>query len=220
MGDFKVNAAIRDICWIVDGDGTPTSGLSVTHADIDPSANRATRSADDDSNGWYSASFTPDEAGLWGTEFTVSGDYTVYGAMNKINVGGGVIDDITDAIGESSATNGSHNITTANDKTETTIVEINLGYIFDLSMSLDYDALETAGEGGTVTITVYNKPDGTNYADSPIGLMEYVVGSTTVYPSFTVEKIHNICKIMIECSADVTATRAVSYEYVSTKRGD
>jgi len=124
----------------------------------------------------------------------------------------------TDTIQTAARAGATHDVTTANDKAETQVVEINLAYIFDLAFTFDLDALEAAGEGGIVTVRFYTKPDGANYADQPLHELEYVVGVDPVYPAFGAT-VHDICKVTIQCSADVTVTQTIAYEYVTDKVG-
>jgi len=117
-------------------------------------------------------------------------------------------------------TNASHDITTANDKTETQVFEITKTGVYELSVYLHLDALETAGEGGIVTVKLTMTEDGgTTYADNPIAVPKYTVGSSEEYPSIEADKIHGKCKLTIQCSGDVTATRAITYDYVTRDLG-
>jgi len=109
-------------------------------------------------------------------------------------------------------TTGSHDITTANDKNETDVVSLVRTGAWSLSIYLDLAALIAAVEGGTVTVRYYSKIDGTNYAQ--IGKSVFVVGTDTVMPSCEVIKGYHGFKATIQCSADVTVTRAVPYVYI------
>jgi hypothetical protein len=111
------------------------------------------------------------------------------------------------------AVESTHTITTVNDKTETQMFEITETNVYELSIYLDLDTLETAVEGGTVTTRLYAKVDGTNYADKPIAVSTYVVGTSTEYPSFEVDKIYRNTKLTIQCSSDVSNNRVVAYQY-------
>jgi hypothetical protein len=117
------------------------------------------------------------------------------------------------------AGNLTHDITTVNDKTETQIVEIAKAGIYALSVFLDLDVLETAVEGGTVKIRVYNKIDGTNYSDKPSAYAEYVVGQENEYPSVEINLVHGYCKVTIQCSTDVTVTRTIAYRHIERDLG-
>lgn len=103
-----------------------------------------------------------------------------------------------------------HNITTANDTSETEIIEITESGNYAFSAYLDLDTLEAAGEGGTVTVTLYNKIDDSNYADTPIAVSTYVVGTSTAYPSIEASMINGYCSLRIQCSDDVTDTRTIA----------
>jgi len=117
------------------------------------------------------------------------------------------------------AGNLTHDITTANDKAETQVVEIAKTGIYALSVFFDLDVLETAAEGGTVKIRVYNKIDGTNYSDKPSAYAEYVVGQENEYPSVEINLVHGYCKVTIQCSTDVTVTRTIAYRHLERDLG-
>jgi hypothetical protein len=117
------------------------------------------------------------------------------------------------------AGNLTHDITTTNDKTETQVVEIAKAGIYSLSVFFDLDTLETAAEGGTIKIRVYNKIDGTNYSDKPSAYAEYVVGQENEYPSVEINLVHGYCKVTIQCSTDVTATRTIAYRHLERDLG-
>jgi len=117
------------------------------------------------------------------------------------------------------AGNLTHDITTVNDKTETQVVEIAKAGIYALSVFFDLDTLETATEGGTVKIRVYNKIDGANYSDKPSAYAEYVVGQENEYPSIEINLVHGYCKVTIQCSTDVTATRTIAYRHLERDLG-
>jgi hypothetical protein len=117
------------------------------------------------------------------------------------------------------AGNLTHDITTVNDKAETQVVEIAKAGIYSLSVFFDLDVLETAVEGGTVKIRVYNKVDGTNYSDKPTAYAEYVVGQENEYPSVEINLVHGYCKVTIQCSTDVTVTRTIAYRHLERDLG-
>lgn len=108
----------------------------------------------------------------------------------------------------------SHNITTANDQTETLVFESTSSQVRSVSAWFDFGALETAVEGGTVTLRFYSKVDGSNYGAIPHGRVDYTVANSVEYPSFEAMMITGDVKVTIQCSADVTATRAVTYRYI------
>jgi len=113
----------------------------------------------------------------------------------------------------------SHDITTGNDTSETTVIEIAKAGIYALSAWFDLDALETAVEGGTVTIRLYNKIDGSNYSDIPTAYVTYVVGSENEYPSIEANMLHGYSKVTIQCSMDVTATRTIACRSITRDLG-
>lgn len=109
-------------------------------------------------------------------------------------------------------TAGTHDITTANDKIETDVVEITDTTKYGLSMYFDLNTLVAAGEGGTVTIRMKNKIDESTYRE--VGKATFIVGSTTTHPSFEVMRINHNVKFTIQCSTDVTVTRQINYRYI------
>lgn len=98
MSDLKVGEAFKDKVYITTtATGAAKAGLAtVTCVVIDESGNRAAGVVAEESDGWYTCSFTPDASGTWSTEWD-SGDaslYTVYFAPKIFKVGGGTIADI------------------------------------------------------------------------------------------------------------------------------
>lgn len=121
--------------------------------------------------------------------------------------------DVETAVENASSAAANHSITTANDKTETQVVELAKTGIYALSVYLDLDELEAAAEGGTVSVRVYNKVDA-SYGTKPIALSEYTVGTSKEYPSIEIGMIKQYCKVTIQCSGDVTTTRTIPYRYI------
>jgi hypothetical protein len=107
---------------------------------------------------------------------------------------------------------GSHDVTTGNDQAETDVFTVARTGAWKLSCYLDLATLVTAVEGGTVTVRYYMKTDGTNYAK--IGESVFIVGTTTIMPSCEIIMGRHGFKATIQCSADVTATRAVPHAYI------
>lgn len=116
-------------------------------------------------------------------------------------------------------TSATYSITTANDKTETQMFEIAQAGTYALSIMVDLDTLETAAEGGTVTFKLYNKIDGSNYSDRPSVKIDYIVGTSTEYPSIEALRLGQYSKLTIQCSTDVTTTRIISYYYIIERMG-
>lgn len=106
-----------------------------------------------------------------------------------------------------------HDITTANDQTETDMFSISATTMYQLSVYVDVSVLVTAVEGGTVTFRLYNKIDETNYRE--IATTDFVVGTTTTHPSFEVMMCNHNSKLTIQCGADVTETRTINYRYIT-----
>lgn len=105
-----------------------------------------------------------------------------------------------------------HDIQIGDGVGEVDIVEIAKAGIYDLAITMDLDALNTAAEGGIVVFRVYEKTDGANYADSPIGYAEWTDGDD-FYPSFMVFMAHQFTKITVQCGVAVTAQRDIVVRY-------
>jgi len=136
--------------------------------------------------------------------------------MGKTSCRGGVWLGVKNAVDGGDLT---HDITTANDKTETEVMEIQKTGVYAFSVFFDLDTLETAVEGGTVTIRLYNKIDGSNYSDIPAAYVTYVVGSENEYPSIEANMLHGYSKVTIQCSMDVTATRTIACRSITRDLG-
>ena len=113
-------------------------------------------------------------------------------------------------------TAGTHDITTANDKVETDVVEISDTTRYGLSIYFDLNALVAAVEGGTVTIKMYNKIDESTYRE--VGEAIFIVGTTTTHPNFEIMRINHNVKFTIQCSTDVTVTRTINYRYIKESK--
>jgi hypothetical protein len=185
------------------------TGLTVSYTVYDESRNSfATGSATEISaTAVFWASFTPDTVGDWtlyiycastGERHTFH--YLVYDSVDSGNL--------------------AHNITTTDDTIETLVVEVANAKVYALSAYFDLDVLETAAEGGTITIKAYNKIDGTNYSDKPIAKIDYNIGASSVYPNLEASRLNGYTKFTIQCSGNVSTTRTISYRYIYEDLGD
>lgn len=113
----------------------------------------------------------------------------------------------------------SHNVTVAHGTTETQVVEIAKTGIYALSVYFDLDALETATEGTTITLRLYNKIDGSNYSDKPTAYSTYTIGTDSEYPSFEANMLHSYSKVTIQLESAVTETRNITYRQVTRDLG-
>jgi len=183
--------------------GFSAPGLTVGYIVYDESRNtHASGSATEiGSTGVYYASFTPDTDGDWTFYFYCSST----GERHTFHY----------PVRTPASTSTTHSITTTNDKTETQVFEIQKANIYRLAIYLDLDVLEAAGEGGIVTVRLYNKIDGSNYSDQPIAEVDYEVGTTNEYPNIEIIMVEGYCKLMIQCSTDVTVTRNITYRYIT-----
>jgi hypothetical protein len=109
-------------------------------------------------------------------------------------------------------TDGSHDITTANDKAETDVFEITNAGSYALNIYTDLNTLIAASEGGVVTLRLKNKIDEANYVE--IWKQTFTIGGDTTHPCCEVAMIHHHSKLTVQCSSDVAATRAIPYRYI------
>ena len=109
-------------------------------------------------------------------------------------------------------TDGSHDITTANDKAETDVLEITNAGSYAVNIYTDLNTLIAASEGGVVTLRLYNKIDEANYKE--IWKQSFTIGVDTTHPCCEVSMIHHHSKLTVQCSSDVTDTRAIPYRYI------
>jgi len=175
-----------------------TTGLTVSTILYDESRNPTNGTATEiGSTANYYYSFVPDIVGDW--------RLVMYNGTEK-HVFFFPVYDYSD-------TSTTHSITTSNDTVETQIFEVVKAGLYNLSVFIDLSTLQTYSEGGTVTLRLYNKIDGTNYRI--LAETNFVVGTTTEHPSFEVNCLHQYSKVMIQCSGDVTTTRAITYRYVA-----
>ena len=112
-------------------------------------------------------------------------------------------------------TTGSHDVTTVNDTTETEVLSMTAHRTGELAVELDLAALVTAAEGGTVSCRLKHKIDETTVRT--IDICEFIVGTDEVHPTLTGWIDHQVAtsvQMTIQCSSDVTGTRAVSYKVI------
>lgn len=179
------------------------TGLTVNYIVYDESRNTHASGATTEigSTGVYYISFTPD----------IDGDWTLYMYCSTT----GEKHTFHYPVRTPASTSTTHTITTANDKTETQVFEITKTTIYHLSIYTDLDVLESAAEGDTITFRLYNKVDGSNYSDQPLGESDYVVGSSDEYPNFELNMVEGNCKLTVQCSDDVTVSRNFTYRYIT-----
>jgi hypothetical protein len=178
-----------------------TTGLTVSTILYDESRNPTNGTATEIGiTGNYYYSFTPDTDGDW--------RLVMYNGSEKHTFHFPVYSSLK--------TSSTHSITTTNDTIETQIFEIAKSGTYALTVMFDLDTLETAVEGGTITIRLYNKIDGSNYSDKPSARIDYVVGTggSTAYPSLEALRLGQYSRVTIQCSSDVTTTRIISYYYI------
>jgi hypothetical protein len=109
---------------------------------------------------------------------------------------------------------GNHNVTTVNDTVETQVFESTSAKVRAVSVWFDLDALVAAGEGGQVSIRLYNYVDGAAYSDVPSARSDFTVGTSTMYPSIEAGMITGNVKVTIQCGLGVTSTRNITYRYI------
>jgi hypothetical protein len=94
MGDLQIGEAFKDKAFIIEtASGNPWLLQAPTCTVIDESGNRAVGVVAEESNGWYTCTFTPDAAGTWCTEWALAAS-TIYSAYKEFKVGGGEVTDI------------------------------------------------------------------------------------------------------------------------------
>ena len=84
-------------------------------------------------------------------------------------------------------------------------------YIRDIFLYSNLDTLETAGEGGVVTIRAYHRVDGAAYSDQPELEIDYTVGASNEYPSIALFGVSEWVQVTMQCSVAVTAQRACPF---------
>lgn len=109
-------------------------------------------------------------------------------------------------------TTGDHSVTLANDTVETTVFTGTPVYGGEITVQLDVQELVTAGEGGTITFKLKHMID-----EATLRIIdedEFVVGVDTVMPQLKGD-FSNLtasnCRVTIQCSDVVTATRTVPW---------
>jgi len=99
MGDLQVGEAYKDKVMIIQtATGSPWLVQTPTCTYIDESGNRSVGVVTEESNGWYTCTFTPDAAGTWSTEWALAGA-TIYTAYKTFKVGGGEVGDLWTRLG-------------------------------------------------------------------------------------------------------------------------
>lgn len=118
----------------------------------------------------------------------------------------------TELVGETSTA--THNIEVADGTSEVSVATFSPSKNGKFAVQFDVSALEDAGEGGTVTIRLKSKLDGTNLRT--IDKSSCIVGTDEMMPGVedTVFKGTDIVEATIRCSSAVTAQRAVPYRVV------
>jgi len=113
--------------------------------------------------------------------------------------------------GTSTAT---HNVEVADGTSEVSVATFSPSKNGEFAVQFDVSALETAGEGGTVTIRLKSKLDGTNLRT--LDKSSYIVGTDEMMPAVkdTVFKGTDVVEATIQCSSAVTLQRAVPYRVI------
>jgi hypothetical protein len=151
MGDLQVGEAFKDKAFIIEtASGNPWLLQAPTCTVIDELGNRAVGVVAEESNGWYTCTFTPDAAGTWCTEWALAAS-TIYSAYKEFKVGGGEVTDIktetaliladTNAI----LTDTSTTLDDLVDDLETRLTAARAGYIDELAAAnipADVDAIK------------------------------------------------------------------------------
>jgi hypothetical protein len=95
MGDLQVGEAFKDKVFLIEtATGNPHLLQAPSVVVIDESGNRAAGVVAEESDGWYTCTFTPDAAGTWALEYANAGSTFVNNYVHYFKVGGGEITDI------------------------------------------------------------------------------------------------------------------------------
>jgi hypothetical protein len=95
MGDLQVGEAFKDKVFLIEtATGNPHLLQAPAVVVIDESGNRAAGVVAEESDGWYTCTFTPDAAGTWALEYTNAGSTFVNNYVHYFKVGGGEVTDI------------------------------------------------------------------------------------------------------------------------------
>jgi hypothetical protein len=98
MGDLKVSEAFTDAVYITDTAGSAATTKSPTCTQIKIATDARTNLVVAEiGSGWYKATFTPDAAGSWALEWTLT-NYIIYNAYKLFKVGAGRIEDVYDRL--------------------------------------------------------------------------------------------------------------------------
>lgn len=142
----------------------------------------------------------------------VGGTINVYGNVLITNNGSSTLNNCT-IIGPAIDSGSNYNVEIAHGTTEQTLIEVTKTNIYAISIYTDLSALIAAGEGGTVTLRLYNKVDESNYIK--IATAYHTIGVTEIHPNFEVQSINDNCKVTIQLSSEVTAQRTINYRYIT-----
>ncbi|MCK5613881.1 hypothetical protein KAR91_69100 [Candidatus Pacearchaeota archaeon] len=118
---------------------------------------------------------------------------------------------------DGTAYTGTHDITTGNDKTETTITGLNNldlwtnGHVY---ISIDVQTLIAAGEGGVCTVLLKEKIDNSTYRPIKIDVID-IAGGGVVHPTLDwgFEGVESGLNATVQCTDDVTATRTITWKF-------
>ena len=125
---LKIGEAFKDRCFItVVATGLPATALVFTCTVIDESGNRAALVVTEESDGWYTAPFTPDAAGTWATEWSKAANpqlYTFHYPYKEFKVGGGQEDDIYTRLGAPSGASVSADVAAIKAETASLVTKV------------------------------------------------------------------------------------------------
>jgi len=126
---LKIAEAFKDRCFLtVLATGAPATLLAdVTCTVIDESGNRAALVVTEESNGWYTAPFTPDIAGTWATEWSktlVPENYVFHYPYKEFLVGAGQEADIYTRIGAPAGANVSADVAAVKAETASLVTKV------------------------------------------------------------------------------------------------
>jgi hypothetical protein len=96
--DLMIGDTFKDKVYIIEtATGNPWAAQAPTCTLIDEAGNRSVNAVVEESNGWYTSTFSPDASGTWSTEWALAGS-TIYFAPKIFRVGQTAVHDIDTAL--------------------------------------------------------------------------------------------------------------------------
>jgi len=190
---LKIAEAFKDRCFLtVLATGAPATLLAdVTCVEIDQLGNRAPLVVAEESDGWYTTSFTPDAAGTWATEWSktlVPENYVFHYPYKEFKVAGGQEDDIYTRVGAPAGASVSADIAAI--KAETALIvadtgELQTDWVNGGRLDLLIDAIKARTDHHEITKAFFSSPA---HAEADLVTIP-AVAADQVLPSVTLPNI-------------------------------